>query len=104
MAPCSPMLPATELPSSNRCGRWRWFARPGYRRERADEQDEPMPRCRRDSGGPGWGIKVHGDRYSTMPTRLTNNRLTDLLFLQAEHEEGHRRRALERAGRAAMFS
>ena len=39
-----------------------------------------------------------------MPTRLTNARLSDLLFLQAENEEGHRRRALERAGRAAMFS
>src|SRR5438445_3982957 len=39
-----------------------------------------------------------------MPTRLTNNRLSDLLLFQAEREDGHRRRALERAAREAMFS
>jgi histidinol phosphatase-like PHP family hydrolase len=38
-----------------------------------------------------------------MTARPTNARLSELLVARAEAEEGHRRRALERAGRSAMF-
>ncbi len=38
-----------------------------------------------------------------MSARPTNARLSELLIARAEVEEGHRRRALERAGRSAMF-
>jgi DNA polymerase (family 10) len=35
---------------------------------------------------------------------MTNTALSDLLLRRAQEEDGHRRRALERAGRAAMFT
>jgi putative hydrolase len=38
-----------------------------------------------------------------MADGMTNARLSELLAARAKDEEGHRRRALERAGRSAMF-